>query len=1121
MKAKYIAILASILSFVACNIQEESLNDPSGVVSFHAVNGDVQDTKTVLQSDGNLLWSAKDKIDIFVGAQSFEFTGTNTSAVSEATFIGSLDGVDWSSGKEYWAVYPHSANNSSDGLSMTVSLPAEQEACAGTFAKDLFISIAKSQDYDLAFYNVCGGIKFSVTEVGVESVTFKGNNGEAIAGTAKVAFDQNGKPIVQEVSNPLSEITLSAPTGTTLEVGKWYYIVCFPSVLQNGYAMTLKKEDGSIAEKKGESAVTIKRAIWGRLTEMDKDLSYTIPSNEIWYTSVNGVVVNPYSECEWIKNDMIVSNTVSNGKGKIVFKDDITGICDHAFSECTSLTSITIPESVTSIEKYAFYYCKSLATIIIPEDVTSIGEKAFAGCKGLLSIIIPDSVKSIGNSAFANCTSLASITIPDSVTSIGTAAFASCTSLTSVAIPYGIKTILIETFYECTSLTSITIPESVTSIGEKAFYYCTSLASITIPDSVKWIEDYAFSHCTSLTSIIIPESVTSVWSGAFSDCTSLTSIIIQEGVTSIGAKAFSGCKSLAFIIIPESVTKIGTYAFYGCSGLTSIIVNAANPPTGAQYMFESTNNCPIYVPGRSLETYKTADVWITYADRIKPIPPEAIDLGLSVKWASFNLGANSPEEYGDYYAWGETEPKTTYSWSTYLFSNNYSGPFSKYNTNSSFGTLDNKTVLEPEDDAAKKIFGEYWRIPTDEEWGELIAQCTWKALKQNGIYGIKFTGPNGNSIFLPTAGSRTGTNLSNAGTIGYYWSSSLTTDKERPYGALSSRIGSDVVYRGSASRCDGLSVRPVYGDYIRVTGIQLNQSNLELVVGETITLTATVSPDNAMYKTLTWSSSDPNIVSVDNNGEVTAISEGTASISAKTIDGGFSATCSINVNPAPITDFNENSYLIWKQNSNGGWDAKYENYRRYESYLDGFVATVVEMKFQLASSSEAYSALASTNSARDNYKLMSISNTELKWMHVWEEDTDDVASINLNDAGVTRTSLITLRFDGTTKTLTINGKSYSVPFSSFSFTYLFAEYFREYDEGEWKEFMGIPSGSKIYYVKGWDSKGNISYLGYPTRAVNPKSSVEEYCWYTYYNKKTTYQFAYNSANQGGFGGYIP
>ncbi|MBR1752743.1 MAG: leucine-rich repeat domain-containing protein, partial [Ruminococcus sp.] len=167
---------------------------------------------------------------------------------------------------------------------------------------------------------------------------------------------------------------------------------------------------------------------------------------------------------------------------------------EYAFSDCTSLESITIPNSVTSIGEYAFSDCTSLTSITIPNSVTSIGEAAFFYCRSLKSITIPDSVTSIGVWAFAYCTSLTSITIPDSVTSIGEYAFSRCTSLESITIPNSVTSIGAYAFNHCTSLTSITIPNSVTSIGECAFFYCTSLKSITIPKSVKSIGDKAFGY---------------------------------------------------------------------------------------------------------------------------------------------------------------------------------------------------------------------------------------------------------------------------------------------------------------------------------------------------------------------------------------------------------------------------------------------------------------------------------------------------------------------------------------------------------------------------------------------------------------------------------------------------
>jgi hypothetical protein len=131
---------------------------------------------------------------------------------------------------------------------------------------------------------------------------------------------------------------------------------------------------------------------------------------------------------------------------------------------------------------------------------------------------------------------------------------------------------------------------------------------------------------------------------------------------------------------------------------------------------------------------------------------EYVDLGLSVKWATCNVGATKPEEYGDYFAWGETTPKDAYDWSTYKWCNGGPSTQTKYCTNSSYGTVDNKTTLDLSDDAACANWGGSWRMPTRAEQDELRNNCTWTWTTQNGVNGYKVTGTNGNSIFLPAAG---------------------------------------------------------------------------------------------------------------------------------------------------------------------------------------------------------------------------------------------------------------------------------------------------------------------------------------------------------------------------------
>lgn len=186
---------------------------------------------------------------------------------------------------------------------------------------------------------------------------------------------------------------------------------------------------------------------------------------------------------------------------------------------------------------------------------------------------------------------------------------------------------------------------------------------------------------------------------------------------------------------------------------------------------------------------------------------EAVDLGLSVKWASCNVGAESPEDYGGYYAWGETEETTNYGWSTYKWCNGSYDSMTKYCTNSSYGTVDNKKVLDPEDDAATANRGGDWRMPTLVEMKELINNCSWSWITQNGVNGYKVTGSNGNSIFLPAAGSRYGTEVDNRGSYGYYWSGTLR--ESYSYCACHLVFLSGNRGWGSSSRGLGFSVRPV------------------------------------------------------------------------------------------------------------------------------------------------------------------------------------------------------------------------------------------------------------------------------------------------------------------------
>ena len=247
------------------------------------------------------------------------------------------------------------------------------------------------------------------------------------------------------------------------------------------------------------------------------------------------------------------------------------------------ITSITIPSGTTTIGQFAFAYCSSLTSITIPNGVTSIGSTAFFGC-GLTSINIPNGVTSIGNSAFASCDSLTSVTIPNSVTTIGTAAFQNCTQL-NTAVLNGGGVIGGTNYYDsgvftgCRNLTSVTIGNGVTTLGNKCFDGCSN---------------------ANFNSIVIPNSVTTIGMYAFQNCSYLSSVTIGNGITNIDQQAF-----------------------VNCARLTSLTINATTPPTlGANALIGTDANLVIYVPAESVDAYKAATNWSTYADRIQAIPSE-------------------------------------------------------------------------------------------------------------------------------------------------------------------------------------------------------------------------------------------------------------------------------------------------------------------------------------------------------------------------------------------------------------------------------------------------------------------------------------------------------------------
>lgn len=308
-----------------------------------------------------------------------------------------------------------------------------------------------------------------------------------------------------------------------------------------------------------------------------------------------------------------------------------------------------------------------------------------------------------------------------------------------------------------------------------------------------------------------------------------------------------GSSSTKYVTVKNIGTGVLTFSVTNVSSPYSVETNADGSPKdyslsageSMQLAFTFTPNSATYMGGGRCTIVSNATespISVTYsgqgAEPRQVAVPEAVDLGLSVQWASFNLGAARPEEYGDYYAWGETEPyyssleplmwkpgkEAGYDWPSYNWCMGADDTMTKYCTDSSYGyngLVDGKTCLDPEDDAAYMHLGGYWRMPTEDEIEELydILRCSWELTSLNGVKGYKVTGHyGGNSIFLPCAGRWNGDELDGVESSGEYWTSSLYEEKPRAAYYWQGYSGQGFAFNGAAIRSVGLPIRPVYDD---------------------------------------------------------------------------------------------------------------------------------------------------------------------------------------------------------------------------------------------------------------------------------------------------------------------
>ena len=605
--------------------------------------------------------------------------------------------------------------------------------------------------------------------------------------------------------------------------------------------------------------------------------------------------------------------------------DSMTSIGGSAFRNCTSLETIEIPNSITSIGNSAFNMCESLKAINIPDSVTTIGAMAFQSCTDLSSVKLSNNLLELNYSSFGNCPSLKEIHIPKTLTEVGTSYWTGSVNLqggpfdgsglTAVTFEEGTTAVLDGLFYDaadlrdvelldsmtsiggsafrnCTSLETIELPNSITSIGSNAFYMCESLASISIPDSVLSIGTFTFYGCESMVSIRLPQGIDSIGERTFTNCASLEYVDFPDSITIIGDYAFSGCTNLTSIELPDNLSKINTHAFDG-DGLTSVIIPDACEIIESYAFTDNTKLAEVALSPSLQEIgaycFENCDALtsITIPDSVSSLSTSVFNdcdllaevvLGNGITEIMRNTFSNCPALNNVVIPYGVTEiGSSAFANCTGLTSITIPRTVTSIETNA-FSYKDRMTI---------------YGVP--------------------GTYAETFANTNG-FTFVPQENAATSVSLNvNELTINDNQEYQLTLTIEPPNftDAIDWKSSNtDIVTVSQNGLIEGRSIgtatiKVTVGDQSAsckvtvvqpVTSISLNKTSLSLDALETYQLTATAKPSDAYNTKVIWSSSAPEIASVDENGLVTAHKKGTATITATADDGnGAKRNCTVTV----------------------------------------------------------------------------------------------------------------------------------------------------------------------------------------------------------------------------------
>ena len=655
MKKFYIfALVAAMFAACATDVTEEvAINAPETIkVSF-------EESSRIQLQEGKTVWTHGDQVSVFYRSDANQMWQYNGATGSRTADIHRVDaGKATQKLPKVVVVYPYNDNYyiNPETCDIQAYMPAVQTYLKDSYGLDGNIMVSAGYYNQFSLRNVCGWIKVQLQGNGqvVESIKLRGNCGEQVAGELYINTTDATSVLASEMGNIVDEgdgmtggtggnlvfddvivkeVTLNCGGVTLNAESTSFYIALPPQTFTQGLTVTITTADGTEMIKSTNKEVVIERNHVQPMAAFEYE---GIPDNEIWYTTTDATVVEPYRANVFGTN--ILSNVYENGKGVIKFDGPVTKIGNYAFygykSDCEKITSITIPNKVVEIGNDAFSSIGNLKIVNIPNSVKTIGSYAFNSCDNLEYINLPNGLERIGIWAFEDCDALTIVTIPDSVVSIDSSPFKMCDNIKEFKGKFAEdngRCIVIDgelvSFAIGSKPTDYTIPDIVTKVGKHSISYCNTLVNITIPDSVVEIEQYGVYNCNNLSNITIGNNVVSIGKSAFAfskistitipnsvtsfpggnpfvSCKKLkefngkfatedgralingdtivayanasgTEYSIPNSVKSIDDSAFFGCNNLANVYIPEGVETIGGDAFYSCGQLTNITIPAS------------------------------------------------------------------------------------------------------------------------------------------------------------------------------------------------------------------------------------------------------------------------------------------------------------------------------------------------------------------------------------------------------------------------------------------------------------------------------------------------------------------------------------------------------------------